>query len=636
MFDPALMGNMTDLMGEMGKMGTLPPPPSPQPSGRLRLSAERERELSQWLVEAIQQAQEHGGRQALLQKLRKWNQNYEGITSPKNFPWPNAANVFAPITLRSVRGVTVRLNQSVLKSEPLIFAQAVHSDNQGEVDAAKKKEAWMHLKLLELLRAHEEDSLALDLSAATPLFGTAFTELGWRTEEDLRRGYVPGEDDYYLVTEQQKKAGAYLDFVPIEDLVVIPATARSLGEAMGLLRRRWVRRDALVRGEKAGIYHNVDRVKVADEPTPETSPVATSADTISAQGAIEPLPRGGDRFQILEGSWKCDIDGDGVEETLLVTIALPDGILLRCEYYPYLYVYPSYQRWRIIVRPNKLYGMSIAGMVEAINDEVNTIRNQRLDAITLTNVPIIKRRRGSFTGTGDSRDLLLYPGAWVEVEAMDDIEPMNMGQINPAIFTEESIDLQYVEDMTGITSMKLGRPATGRRTWGEISNVMSESNVPVEDMIASYSNTLVTLAYQIEGLYRQFRDQAQALDEDLSFLDVPVRYIANGSLSASNKSLEQQKQLQLAGIMMQSPLVMADNTGQRLWAVTRDLLNAFDVREPESYIGPEPQKQASEGMAGGVPMGMASQNPLTQAQQFIASRTMTQSMGGVPGDEGGY
>lgn len=605
--------------------------PALDESPRLNLSQERRDTLARSICEAVQTARSNAGRRAHLLKLAKWKQYYEGITYPKTFPWKGAANVWVPLTLRSVRGVCVRLATAILKAEPMLLVRAA-SENPSpeEQNAARTHERWMHRQLASLLGVNDEDSVGRDVLLATSRDGTSFTQLSWRSQEIRKRGYIPRGDNMDLVEETENFIGPDLEFVSDEDLEIVPATARSLSKAVGVLRRKWVRLDELKRGEKRGMYHDVERLKTDQKPNMDNAPATATANAIEGMNPGAASADEAKEYQILEGLWRADVNNDGLEETLLVTTAFDDQICLRVEYYPYLHGEPYFQRWRIVPRDNRLYGMGIAGMVESLNEEATTIRNQRLDAGTLKNIPIFKAKKGAFSGDGSLRNISLYPGSFVWLEDMDALAPLPMGDINPELFTEESTIIKYGEDITGITDMRLGRTSTGRRTLGEISQVMNESSTTLEEMVACASNSLVTIAKQVAALYRQFRG---GTGEDLTFLDVPVEYVPNSNLAAANKQAVLQMALQLYAIISQNPLVAQDP--QRLWAVTRDLLNAFPhIHQPEDYIGPPPPPQGQQGLPPGMEgilgagAGQQEAGVLGEANQFLTRQNLYQSLGG--------
>lgn len=588
----------------------------PERPERLKLSAEKRKDLTDWICAAIERARGDSGRRELLDRTRRCNDLYEGKTVPKTFPWPGCANVFVPLVNTRTDGVAVRLTRAILYADPIVICKPVMETPEA-VEAAKTQERWLQDILVNVLAVREVGADVLFNATKEPVGITALT---WRSQERKKTGVEFTAENAYLIEERQRFVGPKLECVSIEDFEIIPANARSFDDAVGVLRRHWMRWDDLKRGEAAGLYQDVERVKTESEVNDSTAPLRSSQDEMEGvsdgvgEGRLEER-----HFEVYEGLWRYDVDDDGIEEQLLVTVALHERVALRIEHYPYLHNEPYFHRWRIKRRPNRWYGQCIPEKLESLQRETNSIHNQRLDAMTLGLAPPIMGNQSELAHAGTPLNIKAYPGniIWLN-DVKNGLVPLALSQPNPATFTEEQVLTRYADDATSITEQKLGRPASGRRTLGEMLEVMMEANAGIEDMISTAAGTLPTLCFQIVSLYRQFRGSYPSWGP-MEFLDTPMVYIPNSSVAAANRQRQEETGLRTYTLMMANPIVQQDP--KKVWAVTRSLLQRLGERDIDGMIGKEPAEGAMPmlppGMAGGGGAGGGQGGGQSQLQNAV-------------------
>jgi len=577
---------------------------TPEPIAHLKLSERRRQEFTTWVCRAIRGAREDTGRLGLLQKLKKWNDNYEGVTTPKNFPWEGASNVHVPITAWTVQSSGDKVTRAVFAADPMVIVKPLYSLPKEQENWIKLHEQWLQDRLVNVLAM---PTLGRDLVKASARDGTAIAQLCWRERQKTIKWHEREGDSLKVYEKDVTERGPELDILDLEDFEIIPANAASIDRAVGCFRRMWLRFDELKRGEKEGKYRDVDKLKDSTT-SPDEESVRARQDRIEGVGAgvkdrFEDQP-----FEIYEGPVYHDVNGDGLEELVLATIAYQQGVLLRIVDYPFMHGKPYFHPFRLMRRPNRFYGESMAGKVEYIQTEVNAIHNQRMDATTILLAPVFTMLRSAMQAMGGPSNVKFFPGNFIPVEGHDDIKQLVTGDIKLSAIQEEQMLLSYAEQLTGVTEIRLGKPATGTHTATEIQQSASGSSGRTDEMISCFQEVLPGLCEQLVGLYLQYDEAAP------DFLRVPVTYVPSGTASALNEDYKKQQAVQVYTTLLQNPLVMTDMT--RLWNVTRDLLNAFGkARDVESYIGPEPPEQPpmlGPGMPGmpGQQMGAPGGQPM--------------------------
>jgi len=317
------------------------------------------------------------------------------------------------------------------------------------------------------------------------------------------------------------------------------------------LRPTW---NELKRREAAGIYKDVDRLRPwilqghNVETLREADPDVTASILIT-----EPV-------EIYEVWFEYDIEPDGVVEKMVWWIHLDAEIALRKQYNWYPDQLDPYDVLAWESRPGKVYGFGFGKAVKPFQLEISTIHNQRLDNGTIKNMPVFKRKSNSLIPDR----LHLKPGEAITVDAMEDIEPLFLGQ--PFDTTAENeqgiLALLYqrvgMQDYTGQEGIANAQSTTALA-------MLTESGRRFDSNLDNVRMWLGKVLYKVLLLYQTYWPEGKAIrlqgDEGAvteMIFHFPEEDLARGisvtvtaTTSATSRELERINKVNLYGMLSQ-------------------------------------------------------------------------------------
>ena len=582
----------------------------------------------------------------LDQSLGVWNDLYENrVPQTKEWPWPDAANLFVPMTSSIVDGLHARLSKAALGVRPLIL---VHPLDSASSELAKKIERYYD-DFVQKTQINEAISDVIFLAIRD---GVGLMKVNWeeRKKKIKARTFEPilDEDQQPVIdpvenkpaTKEEVKTIDYTVFdnvrgypVELKDFYLIPSHAYTLerfgpsgisGAAKGCAHRLWIRMEELQRLAEAGVYKKeaVDMLK--DNAALERDSAAIQTD-VTMQGLITVVqPYQKDKeYEIFEIYLQWDLNNDGFEEECVFAMAFKWGIMLRAEIFDYWHQMAPFidiVPWR---RPRRFYGRSVPGMLEGLQRELNTIRNQRVDAVTIGLTPPLKVVKSAITRADLSQ--AWGPGSRLEVETPDDVSPLAMPPINPEIYTEENNIRQDAERIVGLFDVNTPRGTGSRRTRSEIGSVQQETYIRFDYMMKELQKSIVRLFEMIHALKLQYMPDQESFARKLDpqtgemteetitrqeMAQANIEFRCNGDLPVADQQQEREAAYFLYSMFIQNPLVMGNL--QRVHALSSKVLKAWNERSDEAIIG-------------------STEEAAAQQQQMMQQQQQAAAMGGQPG-----
>jgi len=555
--------------------------------------------------------------QPLIELCKEWDRQWDGVMTPKDFPWKNCSNLNVPITSAIGDTLLSYLVAQLLGQRPYIRVKPRSNTpdrNARIMEAVIDDQAYNDSNLYQALVEAFHDGLRYGVWAVI----VDWEEIGIDIPCRIAIPQYDSANDICGYTEQtliRKKTIARPRIVPqnITEIVVSPGATCINRDGVGnpadyvIFRRLFKLDDLIAKSQNnGGPYFNTELL------TRSQNQITTDEilkDKEERLGIISDHRSTGD-IEGFEGWYWYDINGDGKNELCIFTIAVSGGkpVLIRKQECPYLH-YKIPLVWQKLFPERGLYSKSIPAWLKDIQDELNTIHNQRRDAVSLSLLKMWKYRLGSRFDINQE----LYPGCMVGVIDMNDFEPVVTYEqgIVPAI-TEEQLLNSYIEKMTGISDYTIGREsennayptATGTialiqnsnlrielitKYWrngalkelGELLGELNKQFYPVENKLQPYDTAIFVSGDLEDGMLRVLISD---LDGDFKY-----EYIGNNNLI--DKNSERQQAVFLYELLKDNPLVK-DNM-EAIYDLTKSLLSTYG--KSDIHI-PSPQQLEEESI----------------------------------------
>lgn len=327
-----------------------------------------------------------------------WRKLFGMSSDKKSFPWENASNVKIPTIFIAAVQFQSRAFEAIFAQKELLKAKVTDS---AKVNHGKRVAAHMNWQLTEQMTEWEADmdSLLLQL----PLDGSVFKKT-YRSADNTKN------ESFYILVD---------DFV-------VPYDARTLAHARRKTHVLHLSPEEIrINGENK-FYVNTKEIKGGG------TVKATDSDEIESendhnQGITKNPADSENPRDVLEMHKRIDIDGDGIGEDYVITVDFETGKVFRLEKNEIeingkKQPFEHFTHYEFIPNPDGLYAFGFGHVLEGLNEAINTITNQLIDAGTLENAGAVSGfydTRGGIKGS----DLKLTFGKFKAVQsASDDIK----------------------------------------------------------------------------------------------------------------------------------------------------------------------------------------------------------------------
>lgn len=223
-------------------------------------------------------------------------------------------------------------------------------------------------------------------------------------------------------------------------------------------------------------------------------------------GLTKPNDRDSKKVEVLEYWGEYDL-GNGPEECLIVVAN--KEFLLRAEPNPYLHKQKPFIKMLDVEDPHSFEGIGEVEQLASLQYELNDIRNQRMDNVTL----ILNRMwKVVKTGDVDEEDLVSQAGQIVHVGDPNALQVIETPDVTASSYNEESLvkqDMQYVSGVSDYVAGNnpsanqeggtgsLNRTATGIMLMQEAGNARFKYKLDnIEDSLKDFGEQLLALNQQ--------------------------------------------------------------------------------------------------------------------------------------------
>lgn len=417
-----------------------------------------------------------------LQSREHWMRRSEAaldlalqIQKDKTFPWPNCSNIAFPLVTIASLQFHSRAYPAIINGRKVVNCRVIGPDPDGALTArADKISEHMSWQLLE---QDEEWEAEQDRALLTvPIAGTAFKKTYYSGELGHNVSELVHAKDLVLNywAKSVEKCPIKTHIIPLSRNDIYERVQR--GTFLDILDEDWYLSDAPVEPNQ---YTQAEDNRKGQE-LPQTSQTTP--------------------FTFIEQHRNLDLDGDGYEEPVIVTVEVSSRTVTRIVY--------RFDREEDVIRKNDnaiirinpieyftkipfipspdggILDIGFGVLLGPLNESVNTAMNQLFDAGTLVNTA------GGFLGRGVKIRGGTYnfsPFRWNPVDSTGDdlrknVFPLPVREPSAVMFNLLSLVIDYTNRISGATDMLTG-VNPGQNTPAETSRAMVEQGQKVYSAI---------------------------------------------------------------------------------------------------------------------------------------------------------
>lgn len=587
--------------------------PTPYPPAILKVDEKYLTEFTdwvdQWLEALISDQQE---------RQKAWSEiehAYRALPDPqKRLPFEGADRTVIPAMAMAVDPIHARLDTGIFKQDPVFKLKGLKKSILPYIPAL---ESWVDFYQKNKLKLRQVSSPRIMeyVKLGTCVFKTVYDREHYKIKTYDKK-------DWKIIDKTETRfSGPRVFGISLGDFL-FPAKYQFLQACPVVferLRTTWLN---LKVAEASGKLANVDKIKGQEEQ--DDTPLETARQDVAGH-------KQGYRYQddliVYEGWCEYDINGDGLPEHLVVTYHRPTRTILQLRYNWYFHQRKPYTLVPYTTVNDSLYGIGCGEMVLPFQQALTKWHQMATDNAYLANIRMFIVKRNS----GIEEVPRLYAGRCFFVDdPKSDFIPFAAGDTYPTTLTERQNLFGMVEKRTGVSDYLTGResPIIGSRaTATSTLALIQEGTKRVEEVLENLRQgfaeliencVYIWIQYGLEGLDETvFGDDEIGVKLRELFTTVLTEENVNGAIAidlsatdaSGNRQAMQQMQLMIIQTMMQylekllaagQAALQAQQVQPQLTAMIvdvmkaaremfKDLLNRYDVRNPEDYL-PELEK----------------------------------------------
>lgn len=410
------------------------------------------------------------------------------VVEKKTFPWPGASNVKFPlITIASLQYLSRAYPALVPGNNDIVQMKVYGKDDDGEMHKRGNRIArHMTYQVME-----EDESWEENHDKTLLVQGIAGTA--------IKKTY------YNTILEHNTS-----ELVLPNDFIVNYYT-KSIAESPRVTHRVYLSSNDIRERQVRGIFSEYEDDVRASPPTQSMLTIAKD----DAQGVRPYNDDPETPYEFYEIHFWRDFDEDGYKEPYIAYLRRDTGKLYRivARYFEQNIHYVNEQivkivpeqyftKYGFIPSPDGgFYDLGLGSLLGPVNDSINSIVNQLIDAGTMSNTG------GGFLGRGvkiKGGDYTFKPMEWKRVDSTGDdlranIFPLPVREPSAVLFQLLQLLINYGERITGATDIMVG-VAPGQNTPAETSRNTMEQGMKVFNGI--YKRTWRAMKEEFQKLYR--------------------------------------------------------------------------------------------------------------------------------------
>lgn len=492
----------------------------------------------------------------------------------------NGSNLFIPYIYNIVETALPKILGSIFDSKPYITYKPVGLDD------TVKGEAMTNLVYYQMKQKMKAATRLYEIVKGCIIFGTAISKQVWKYEEKevIRRteelqDVIMDDGSVASVTVRVPKATTIVQYdapdiqnIPLESFFHDPAYT-DMGASPFVIHEFYKELHELKSGEASGYYKNTEKLFEEKEDGARRQRYDSSG--------------------IQLGNMK-----DGVRiweywtDEWCVTIANKDTVI-RVEENPYYHKKKPFIKWCTVMMPNEWYGKAMVETLVDLQAELNTVRNQRVDNVSLAINRMFLINKGADI---DTAQLKSKPNGFIEVDDIEkDIKELIFKDVTSGAYQEEETIKNDMDVTSGVHNMDRGQ-AGDRKETATVASLMSSASSERFRMqvLLLEEDPMTELGLQLAELNKQFLDddtfilltsddKTTAVPINFSDIDTEFDVISAGTAADAsvNKEVRQGQLVQLLNMAM-------NNTSVNQGELAREVFKEFGFKNLEGLIIEQP------------------------------------------------
>jgi len=419
-----------------------------------------------------------------------WTKLAKQVQETRSFPWPNASNVKYPLISTASMQFSARAYPALVPSSgEIVKATVVGKDPQGtKLEQASRVASYMSYQILHEIVGWEEDMDKMLIML--PVVGCMFKKTWYDKASDSIRSEVILPKNF--VVNYWTKS-----------LERVERTSEIIPMSKRILKER----------QNQKIFLDVD-LGTPRVPEGEDHGVYTDDETIP--------------YQLIEQHTFLDLDDDDYPEPYIVTFERYSGEVLRIQarWLPenmevednkIIKIVPlqHYTKFPFVPSPDGgFYDIGFGVLLGPLNESVNTLINQLIDAGTLNNL------QGGFIGKGlrlRAGEQSFRPGEWKPVNATGDdlrkqIVPLPSKEPSPVLFQLMGTLITSGKELASVAEIFTGK--------------MPGQNTPATTTMATVEQGMKVFTAVYKRIFRALSEEFKKIYKlNKTYLD-PNKYVA--------------------------------------------------------------------------------------------------------------
>lgn len=399
---------------------------------------------------AYLQTEIHRAKAGRFQQERVWEENlrmYEGISRlrQRNTPYENASNLEITLGAMAADAIYAQMVNLIFNISPIVTVESTSTTGQ-YTEHAKALQIFIERLVPKLdMRRATENAILDDVKLGTGIIYTPWREKRKKT-----------------VVDEVVKRGPKQYAVPVEDFFVPGGSYDDIQSERWIAIRYWLNGHELqLRARDLGwdiegiqTIGNVDRTRqIRERLSRHDGNSSRNAGRNSA---------GDELYEIFDVYCYYDIDGDGIDEDLLVTFEQRSQKVLRLRWNPY--ERRPFEVARYQLRQFMFYGLSVIEMLRPYQEGASNLYNHWIDNSLLAN----SRFWTGPYGAVPNNQLKIWPNRYLPVSEPGSVQGVAMADTWPSAPAALQTTVAFAERRSGINELQSGAGGgvVGTRTPG--------------------------------------------------------------------------------------------------------------------------------------------------------------------------